>query len=149
MRAGTVIRWDHFPNPRLDNEIKARWFVVYLGKTSSFESPVFFHFSATTTQADDFKIGGKRAGHQFCLLKATDTPFEQDCIIDLYEAPWPLTEDQLTGNPDIEFKGEISAECLKKIYDLLLKSSVFSKKIILHIHRALNDVAITGLKKPK
>ncbi len=148
MRAGTIIRWNNFPEPRFDKEIKPRWF-IYLGHTSSLESPIFLHLNTTTTRMEDFSRGGRRAGHRHCVLKASDTPFDRDCIIDLHEMPWPISEDQITGNPDIEFKGELGTEYLRKIYELALKSPVLSRKILLDMHQALNDIGMTGLKMPK
>ncbi|MGD9576758.1 MAG: hypothetical protein AB7Y74_00750 [Syntrophorhabdus sp.] len=148
MRAGTIVRWLNFPEPNKGGDIKARWF-IYLGKSTSLVSPIFYHFSTTTTQIDDFRNGGKRYGHPFLLFRASDTPFDQDCIIDFMEQPYHIGEEELTGNTNIEFTGELSADYLRAIYDRILKSSTFSRKVILDIHDALNNVGITRLKMPK
>jgi hypothetical protein len=105
MNPGTVIRWNSFPEPRLvEDEIKARWF-VHLGSSTRMVDPVFFHLSTTTTQMHYFEKNGSRAKHPFCYLKSSDTPFDQDCVIDLYEPPHCFTEEILTGHKDIEFNG--------------------------------------------
>lgn len=148
MRAGEVIRWNDFPESRITGtEIKPRWF-VFLGCSSKLIDPVFFHLSTTTTQFQYFERNGPRAHHAFCRLKASDTPFEQDCIIDLFEQPYPFTEEVLTGNNDIEFKGELSEAYMRQIYACILKSQHYSPKLIRDIHTAFNDRGITGLKLP-
>ena len=148
MTAGTVIRWNNFPESRIvEGEPKSRWF-VHLGKSSALINPVFFHLSTTTTQLHHFEKGGDRAKHPFCLLRASDTSFDQDCIVDLYEPPYSFTEELLTGNADIEFKGGLTEQYLRQIYARVLRSPYFSKKVILDIHRSFNDIGITGLKLP-
>lgn len=104
MKAGTVIRWANFPEQNKGGDIKARW-VIYLGKSTSLVSPIFCHFSTTTTHINDFQKGGKRYGHPFLSFKAVETPFDQDCIIDFMEQPYHIGEECLTGNTDIEFMG--------------------------------------------
>ncbi len=148
MKAGTVIRWENFPDARIvEGELKARWF-VHLGRSTALVDPVFLHLSTTTTQLHHFQKGGDRAKHAFCFLKASDTPFDQDCVIDLFEPPYSFTEEVLTGNTNIEFRGELTEQYLRQIYACVLRSPYFSRKVILDIHRSLNDIGVTGLKLP-
>ncbi len=63
MRVGTVFRWNNYPYP-FNGEAKARWF-VYLGRSSSFLTPIFARICTTTTQIHHFNIDGKRKNHAF------------------------------------------------------------------------------------
>jgi len=50
---------------------------------------------------------------------------------------------------DIEIKGELDRIIMKRIYSGILKSNLYSKKILLDIHISFNQAGIEGLKKPK
>jgi hypothetical protein len=148
LKAGTVFRWENFPYPKYAGEIKARWF-IYLGDTGLLLTPIIAYICTTTTSLDDFKPGGRRASHRHLLFKKIKYPFfEEDCILDYDEEPYPAERESLERNPNIEIKGELDQECLRTIYYGIWKSSYYSPKIVLDIHSSLNQVGITGLRKP-
>jgi hypothetical protein len=147
MKAGTVLKWNHFPFPRLGGEIKARWFIC-LGDTGKLSDPVFAHLCTTTTNLLDFEPGGKRERHTTCSFRAANTPFEEDCILDVDEGPYSITRSEIENNTDIEVKGEIGEQDMRMVYNRVVRSGHFSKREKLDIHRSFNDAGITGLKKP-
>lgn len=148
MKAGIVIKWNNFPHPRYGKEIKARWFIC-LGDSGILAEPVFIYLCTTTTNVVDFKPGGKRERHTTCQFKATSTPFEEDCLLDIDEGPYPILQSQIANNMDIEIKGELNEQNMRMIYHHVVRSSRFSKIVKIDIHRSFNNAGITGLKMPK
>lgn len=148
MKPGTIFKWNNFPYPKIGGPIKSRWF-VYLGNTGILSSPIIVHFCTTTTSIRDFKSGGKRSSHRFLLFEKTRYPcFEEDCILDFDEAPFSEALKALESNKDIEIKGELDNQTLKLIYNGIQTSKYYSFQILLDIHGSLNQIGITGLKKP-
>ena len=149
MKPGTVFKWNNFPYPRIGDEIKSRWFVC-LGNTGLLSTPIIVHFCTTTTSIRDFKSGGKRSSHRFLLFEKTRYPcFEENCILDFDEPPFSEPLGTLESNKDIEIKGELDNQTLKFIYNGIQMSNHYSPKILLDIHTSLNQIGITGLKRPK
>jgi hypothetical protein len=68
--------------------------------------------------------------------------------LDFDEPPFPESQGSLETNKDIEIRGELNKETMKLIYDGVLKSPHYSPKIRLDIHTSLNQIGITGLRKP-
>ncbi len=148
MRIGTVIKWNNFKDGRKGNIIKPRWFIC-LGDSGYFSIPFVIHVSTTTTQISDFQQGGKRYFHAYKLFIASNTPFEVDCVLDFDEPPFSYSKETVDNNPDIEIKGVLDDNNLRSIYNNLLKSKSYSRKILLDIHESLNKIGIENLKKPK
>lgn len=147
MKPGTVFRWKEFPY-RKSGELKARW-LIYLGKTPLFSTPVLAHLCTSTTHIEAFKTGGSRREHDHIILIPKRHPVEEECILDLDEKPHSVPEEKLLNNPNIEIKGELTEQDLRTIYNKLRKSNAYSKAIILDIHRCFNEIGITSLKMPK
>ena len=147
MRIGTVFRWKNYPYP-FDGEVKARWF-VYLGRSSSFLMLLFARICTTTTQINHFKPDGKRKKHAFVKIKSGYYGFESDCILDLDSITTEVEERLLQDNPDIEIKGQITEDLLRKIYDKIRDSKYISKKIKIEIYHSYNRDEIYDLKQPK
>jgi hypothetical protein len=148
LRPGTVFRWDNFPYPKFGSEIKARWF-IYLGDSGPFSSPILAHLCTSTTKIQDFQAGGKRASHRHLIIQSLNTPFEVECLIDFDEGLHSYPKKDLTGNTKIQIKGELDAKFLGSIYNGLFLSRFISFRVLMDIHTSLNNVGITGLKKPK
>jgi hypothetical protein len=148
MKAGTVIKWHNFPFPRYGGGIKARWFVC-LGDSGKFADSLFVYLCTATTQLQEFGPGGKRERHTICRFSAKNTPFEEDCVVDIDEGPYALVQAQIENNKDVETKGQIGEQNMRMIYNFVVRSSHFSRKEKLDIHRSFNDAGITGLKIPK
>jgi hypothetical protein len=148
MKAGTVIKWHNFLFPRYGGEIKSRWFIC-LGDSGKFADPIFVYLCTATTQLQEFSPGGKRERHTICRFNAKNSPFDEDCILDIDEGPYALTQVQIDNNIDIEIKGQISEQDMRMIYNHVVRSSRFSKREKLDIHRSFNDIGIMGLKLPK
>ena len=148
MKAGTVIKWHDFPFPRYGGEIKARWFIC-LGDSGKLADPLFIYLCTATTQLQEFGPGGKRERHTTCRFSAKNSPFDEDCILDIDEGPYALAQAQIDNNKDVEIKGQIGEQDMRMIYNLVVRSSRFSKREKLDIHRSFNDIGISGLKMPK
>ena len=148
MKPGTVFRWNNFLYPKFGGATKARWF-IYLGDTGFILTPIVIHCCTTTTSLEAFEPTGNKASHKHLSLKKIKYPFfDEDCILDFDEEPYPFQKEDLENNPNIEIKGELDRECLKTIYYGIFKSNYYSPKIIIDIHASLNKVGITGLRKP-
>lgn len=117
MKPGTIFRWIDFPYPKFGDEVKPRWF-IYLGDTGPFLNPVIVHICTTTTSLSEYCKGGNRESHK-CLHfnDPKKYPFEQECILDLDEAPFPIEINEIKDNPKIEIKGELPSDDLKNIYN--------------------------------
>lgn len=147
-KVGTVLKWNNFPDPKRGSEIKPRWF-VYLGTSSIFSIPIFAYISTTTTKIKDFGKGGKREVHDKIYFSKDNSPFEEDCVLDFDEGYYSIEKAKLEMNADIEIKGELDKNVLIRIYNGILKSDKYSKKVLLDIHSCFNQAGIEGLKKPK
>jgi hypothetical protein len=148
MTVGNVIKWNNFEDGRKGGETKARWFIC-LGDSGLFSVPIYIYICTTTTQKSDFQKGGKRANHSYKLFSPTGTPFDSECLLDFDEPPWSYPKEIFENNPDIEILGTLDENTLRSIYNGLLKSNAYSKKILLDIHESFNMVGIENLKKPK
>lgn len=148
MDAGTVFRWNNFPDPRYGTEIKARWFIC-LGDSGPFAVTITVYLCTTTTQIEKYQAGGPRHGHDHHVLKASPQLFDADCVIDFEEAPYAKAEQEILGNPDIEIKGRLDEQTLRMIWNRIVRSDRYSLKILHDIHASYNRIGITGIKKPK
>jgi len=149
LKPGTIFKWKDFPYPQFGGEIKTRWFIC-LGDSGPLTSPIIAHICTTTTSISDFEKGGKKFPHRFFRFDKTKYPFEQNCFLVLdYDEP-PYSEDlkSLEANQNIEIKGDLSPQDLRAIYNGILSSSFYSRKILSDIHASLNRIGITGLRKP-
>lgn len=146
---GEVIRWDLYPHPADDSEIKPRWF-IYLGHSPSLITPVFHYLVTTTTQLSKFEPGGERANHDFRRFDVRQFPmFAKDCILDFDGYLHRVTEDLLVKcSRLIESKGQLDQDTQRNIYKRFLQSGNVSRKIMLDIHDSFNLAGITNLKKP-
>lgn len=148
MDVGTVFRWKDFPERR-SGEVKARWF-IYLGDSGLFSQVLIAYLCTTTTQIQHFTKGGNRSSHDHHLFqKSPRSPFDEDCILDFDERPYPVPKSVLENNPSIEEKGRLDEQTLRMIYNRLLRSTMYSAIILRDIHESFNKIGITGLKKPK
>lgn len=147
MKPGTVFKWNNFPFPKFGDRGKPRWF-IYLGDTGKTLAPIIAYIQTTTTQINSYQTGGPKVDHEYLLLRAVNTPFEKDCIIDFSIYPYTCDKNLLVNNRDIEMKGDLHEDQIRSIYNKIRKSSFYSRKIILDIHDSLNLIGITGLKKP-
>jgi hypothetical protein len=109
------------------------------------------YLCTTTTNLRDFEPGGKREHHTTCLFKTAspDSPFDEDCILDIDEGPYSLPEAQISNNKDIEIKGKIGEQDMRMIYNRVVRSHRFSNRVKRDIHQSFNDAGITGLRMPK
>ena len=146
---GTLFRWNNFPYPRYGTEIKPRWF-IYLGETGPFSQIAILYLATTTTQIQHFQHDGTRAGHAHFKFDIRQfTMFDEDCIIDFDEKPYPIEKEKfLNRQTDIAIKGKFNDDTLRMIYNRFLKSGACSKMEMLDIHNSFNNANITSLKKP-
>lgn len=150
LEVGTLLRWDNFPWPRYGTGIKPRWF-IYLGDTGPFAQVAFVYLATTTTQIEHFQSGGIRAGHSHFKFETRQfTIFDEDCIIDFDDRPYPIEKVKLLNRQtNLEVKGKLNEQTLRMIYNRFLRSGVLSKMEMLDIHDSFNNAGITGLAKPK
>lgn len=146
----TVFRWDHFPLPRYGGETKPRWF-IYLGETGPFSQIAIIYLATTTTQKAHFEAGGDRHHHDYFRFETKQFKvFEEDCILDFDEAPYPIEKDRfIKAMGDVTNKGTLREETLRMIYNRFSLSGFCSKMVIRDMHDSYNKAGIMGLKKPK
>lgn len=148
MRSGDIFRWNNFPDPKYDTkDIKARWF-VYLGDTGKLSSPVISYILTATTNLALIGPGRVKHGHTVCRYHPNNSPFEQECIVDIDEGTYPVEAKKLEDNPDIEIKGPLTDQQMRELYNKLLRSRHYSKTELRDIHRCFNDAGIAPLKRP-
>lgn len=148
MNPGDVFRWKDFPYPKFGKEIKPRWF-IYLGHTNVFQDPVIVHICTTTTNEGDFQKRGKRESHRYFLFELGKHPFDEQCLLDFDEDPYPFPQKDLECKPDIELKGSLDVGTLRIIYEGIYQSKHYSRTIKNDIYFSLKDIrGIGSLKKP-
>jgi len=86
VKPGTVFKWNNFPFPRFGGQGKPRWF-IYLGNTGKILTPTIAYIQTTTSKITSYQTGGPKVNHDYLLLRAINTPFEKDCIIDFSIQP--------------------------------------------------------------
>ena len=138
MKPGTVVRWDKLPYPQYGGKSKPRW-LICLGCTDCFSNPLQHYFHSTTTQ--------HWTGDHLKLTRAKYPFFSEDCFFYFNEGPYSNTEQELK-NPSVRTEGQIDEADLRTIYAGIRLSRSYSRKILLDIHHSLNEIKITGLKKP-
>jgi hypothetical protein len=148
--SGTVFKWNQFPEPRYDKgNIKARWF-IYLGDSGILSTPILAYICTTTTQKKrTLQIKGINYSHQLIEFKPTNSPFEEECVLDCDEPPYSKDKKIFENNPDIQIKGSLDEQKMREIYNGICKSNAYSPKILNDIHDSLNKAGIMGLKRPK
>ena len=138
MLPGTVIRWDNLPFPQYGGKLKPRW-LICLGCTDCFSDPIVHFFHSTTTQL--------WPGPCHKLPKSKYRFFLDDCFVYFNERPYSFNKSEL-NIPAVSTMGNICEADLKNIYEGILYSRTYSKKVLLDIHRSLNKIGIIRLKKP-
>lgn len=147
MNPGDVFKWVDFPDPQIGNEIKSRWF-IYLGHTTTlFEQPILAHICTTTTNIDDFGVGGERASHRFFLFKKGKYPFDQECLLDFDVDPFAYKKADIESNPNIKVLGTLDHNTLRTIYEGIYSSKFYSRKIKMDIRESLQQIGIKTLRK--
>ena len=147
MDAGTVFKWNNFTDRKYGGELKPRWF-IYLGDTGPIIDPGFAYLATTTTNLKAFERGGDREYHTTCSFSPHNSCFETDCILDIDEEPYDVLLSRILNNKDIEVKGRITDEQMRMIWNRIIRSGEYSRRILLDIHDSFNRINITGLKKP-
>lgn len=150
LEVGTVFRWDNFPSPKFGGESKPRWFIC-LGFSGIFAQVAIVYLSTTTTQLQHFGTSGTRRGHSYFIFETNQHPiFEEDCVIDFDERPYPVDEAKIKlCQNDIIIKGQLKEDTTRMIYKRFLRSSSLSNIELLDIYNSYNKAGIFGLKKPK
>jgi hypothetical protein len=123
LKCGDVFKWIDFPYQN-DGKIKDRWF-IYLGRMDITSSPLFYYMQTTTTQIGDFD-NGNRVDHKTVLLKATETPFQLNCLMDVSIPLLKFTSELILSVEDkCIYKGHLpenkKREILKKIEKTISK----------------------------
>lgn len=147
MQSGDVFLWSNFPFPRYDNVIKPRWF-VYIGDTGILKTPPVAFLLTATTNTASIDPGGIKHGHAVCQYHPHNSPFAQECILDVDEGPYPVELSKIQGNIDIEHKGALTEQQMRELYNKMFRSRYFNKAVMRDIHRSFNNVGITSLKMP-
>jgi len=150
LEVGTVFRWDNFPSHRFGGESKARWFIC-LGSSGTFAQVTIVYLSTTTTQLQHFGTSGTRRNHSHFIFKTNQHPiFEEDCVVDFDERPYPVDEAKIKlCQNDIIIKGQLNEDTMRMIYKQFLRSRSLSVMELNDIHNSYNNAGIFGLQKPK
>jgi hypothetical protein len=150
LEAGTIFKWQSFPDKRDPNSsIKTRWF-IYFGKTGVFISPVILYMCTTTTQLQYYQSAGPRENHKYISFKKGQYGFEDDCILDIdINFYSDITEEQFSKcSSDIEIIQKLPEDQIRRIYKIILHSARIPKIVKRDIHQSLNIAGISGLKLP-
>jgi len=122
-----------------------------MGFSGRFAQIAMAYLCTTTTQLEKFQKTGNRAAHSKYIFKTNRFHcFEQDCVIDFDELPYPLEQSKISVHQkDIKVKGSLDKNTLRMLYNKFLHSRTMSPKELIDIHKSFNMAGITGLKKPK
>jgi len=139
MQPGTVIKWCNLSAPHYGGKLKPRW-LVCLGCTDFVSNPLLYYFHSTTTT-------DRTKEPRLELLRTNYPFFDEDCFLYFNEKPYFCAKPDL-DSIDIVKKGKVDPGCLKKIYEGIRSSRLYSRMQLLDIHSSLNTAGIIGLKKP-
>ena len=147
MKIGEVFVWRSFPDAKFPGERKDRWF-VYIGETSALQLTVIATIVTSTTQVQHYARGAARSNHAHVHIQKGQYGFEQDCVLDLDGGFYEYDRSALDGNQGIESRGTATEDCLRRIFKAVLASVHMPTRTKRDIHACLNQIGITGLKRP-
>lgn len=139
MQVGQIIRWRNFRFPQFGGQEKPRWFIC-VGHTNKIIPPVLFYLHSTTRT--------EKAEPRFSFSKDTYSCFTHDCYLYFNEKPYPCSGEELRSNRSIGAFGNLDNDDMKKIYEGIRVSRVYSLVEKRDVHSSLNLMGITGLKRP-
>jgi hypothetical protein len=139
VKPGDVFRWNNFPDPQFGGEIKARWF-IYLGDSGIITSPTTSYIVTTTTQV---RNTGKNIP-----FKKDSSMFDEDCFLYYDDPYYSYNKGALEANGAIDIISELDPTVMRTIYNNLLTAQNYSKVVLRDIHSSLNNIGITGLRRP-
>jgi hypothetical protein len=84
----------------------------------------------------------------FFFSKKTYPFFARDCYLYFNEPVLSMNPDTVKKDGNVVLVGKIANDDLKKIYQGVLTSTVYSKMVKKDIHSSLNRLGIVGLRRP-
>ncbi len=147
LKPGTVIFWNDFNIPNYPGKIKDTWF-IYLGKDSVFDCPIYIYCHRFTSQIQHFTDTGDRKNDlTISFSKKQYEIFDDHCIINFREKNYSIPTYYIENNlNNIQLKGILPEDAIRRIWNLLQKAPHYSPKILDSIKKSLNNIGITGLK---
>jgi hypothetical protein len=146
---GDIFCWDNFPDiADQTSKIKPRLF-IYLGKTSSFQTPVILYICTTTTQCQHYESGEDRFTNSFIRLPKGEGGLLYDSILDLTMSFYDMELGRIDScASDIRTIGHLKSDRLRQIYKEIVSSRRISKMQKRDIRDCFSNAGITGLKAP-
>ena len=124
-----------------------RW-LLYLGKSSSFDCRIVVYSYSPTTQLWHFENGGDKEKSPHIKYNKGQYGFTEDCVICFDDIIDYLTEQELETYEPLYINSFDENE-LRKIYECILKSDKIKFIDKLDIHTNLSNINIKNLQKPK
>ena len=150
-RTGCLYRTNKpFSSREFDMDAHSRW-LLYLGKSSSFDCKVVVYVFSATTRLEHFLEGGDKATSQHRKYKKGQFGFTDDCVICFDDIIDYLTEKDLEKYEPVYKSSikDIDENELKDIYNSIVKSPKIKFIEKLDIHNNLNNIGVKNLSKPK
>lgn len=150
MEVGDVFICGKFDDMSIVDTGKKRWWCIFLGESNSLDSPsIFCYFHHTTTQLEHYRPSGDRHSHSVLWIKEGQWGFAENCLIDFESSPFSKPRSFFSKGQQIEVKGKVTEEGLRRIYDKIINSGSYPPKVKKDIFESFNRAGITGLRKPK
>ncbi len=148
-KPGLVLLWNAYETPDdLNSVIKPFWFLL-LGDTGRIQSPLGLFFAKATTQLHYYAPGGLRSTNiVYRFSDYLSYGFTQECLIDFSYPPIEKEASHVRNkiqSGQIILKGTLEQGKLKAIYDLIIRSRMYSNIQKNHIKNSLNREGINGL----
>lgn len=124
-----------------------RW-LLYLGKSSSFDCNVVVYVFSSTTQLRHFESGGDKENSPHRKYKKGQYGFTDDCAICFDDIIDYMSEKELEAY-ELVFMDKFDNDELKKIYGCVLKSNKVKHIEKVDIHTNLSNIGIKNLPMPK
>jgi hypothetical protein len=136
-----------FSSRDFEMDAHPRW-LLYLGKSSTFDCRVVAYVFSSTTQLHHFIDGGDKEHSSYRTYKKGRYGFTEDCAICFDDIIDYLTENELEAYEPVYIDKFDNAE-LKNIYDCISKSNKVKHIAKIDIHKNLSNIGITNIEKPK
>lgn len=125
----------------------SRW-LLYLGKSHSFDGYAIVYLFSSTTQLHHFEDGGDRRNSNFKIYDKGTFGFTEKCAICFDDIIDYLTEKDIEAyNPVL--MGTFTKDGLKEAYAKIQVSPRIKPLEKIDIHNNLGNIGVTGLTMPK
>jgi|GEM_PF-1473369 hypothetical protein len=136
-----------FSSRNFEMDAHPRW-LLYLGKSGSFDYPVVVYVFSSTTQLYHFIAGGDKENSPYRKYVKGRYGFTEDCVICFDDIIDYLTEKDLEVYEPICID-KFDNDELRNVYNCILKSNKVKQIAKIDIHTNLSKKGIKNLEMPK